>query len=85
MHVAVFALFGLVVMPSMKVDPEEMAKLQEEMKDSPLSFLMGGAPAQGGSTAAVDQRSQGQVQSAATAAATQRKSAGGGTVGKKRR
>eukprot|EP00892_Ulva_mutabilis_P001360 jgi/Ulvmu1/11224/UM072_0061.1 len=42
----VFGLFALVVAPNMKVDPEEMAKMQEEMKDSPFSFLMGGPPQQ---------------------------------------
>lgn len=43
---AVFSLFVLAVLPSMKVDPEEMAKVQEEMKDSPFSFLVGGQPQQ---------------------------------------
>lgn len=47
---AVFGLFIILVAPNMKVDPEEMAKMQEEMKDSPLSFLMGGQPPQGASS-----------------------------------
>lgn len=47
----VFGLFIILVAPNMKVDPEEMAKMQEEMKDSPLSFLVGGGqPQQAAST-----------------------------------
>lgn len=42
----VFGLFIILVAPNMKVDPEEMAKMQEEMKDSPLSFMFGAQPQQ---------------------------------------
>jgi hypothetical protein len=38
---AVVGIFALVVGPSMKMDPEEMKQMQEEIKDTPLSFLMG--------------------------------------------
>ena len=52
---AVVALFAIVAGPAMKVDPEEMKAMREEMKDSPLSFLMGGAAPAGGSDAAAEQ------------------------------
>lgn len=35
------AIFVIIVMPSMKMDPEEYKKLQEEMKDSPWAGMMG--------------------------------------------
>jgi hypothetical protein len=40
---AVVALFAIIAGPSMKIDPEEMKQLQQEMKDSPLSFLASGS------------------------------------------
>ena len=36
-------IIAVVILPMMKVDPEEMKKMQEEMKDSPFAGLLGGA------------------------------------------
>lgn len=65
----------------MKVDPQEMAAMREEMKDSPLSFLMGGGSG-GGSGAnsgatqpALARRAAGSASGAGTGAV----SASGGT------
>jgi hypothetical protein len=55
---AVAGILIFVVGPSMKVDPEEMKQLREEMKDSPLSFLMGGG-AGGAAASALGQGTSG--------------------------
>jgi hypothetical protein len=65
---AVLAVFALVVAPSMKIDPAEMEKIQEEMKDSPFSFLMGGQPPTTGTSAPVTAGAVGAAKKAAPGA-----------------
>lgn len=78
---AVVGLFMLVVGPGMKVDPEEMSEMREQMKDTPLSFLMGSGTA----AAKEEQPTLAAAAPRRGAAATSRGTAGGSGAARKKR